>query len=88
MEYCTITLISDNHHKRTRHFWWQNGADKSLLQTYILYQAELDRYNYFLCRHLRIFVSFKYRFKNLVSECLDKLDEKREQRTKLVWQST
>jgi hypothetical protein len=37
--------FSSSHHKKTRHFWWVNGADKTQLQNFILFQAELDRFN-------------------------------------------
>ena len=32
------------HHKKTRHFWWVNGADKKHLQNFLLFEAEYRRY--------------------------------------------
>jgi hypothetical protein len=37
-------MASLPHHKNTRQFWWRNGADKKLLQNFLLFEAEYRRY--------------------------------------------
>jgi hypothetical protein len=37
-------MASPSHHKSTRRFWWLNGADKKLLQNFLLFEAEYRRY--------------------------------------------
>lgn len=32
------------HHKRTRRYWWLNGADSSQLQTFLIFRAEYRRF--------------------------------------------
>ena len=32
------------HHKKTRHFWWVNGAKSNLMQTYLIFSAEYRRW--------------------------------------------
>lgn len=37
-------MASIPHHKKTRRFWWMNGADKKHLQKFLLFEAEYRRY--------------------------------------------
>jgi hypothetical protein len=37
-------MASPPHHKKTRGYWWVNGADKKLLQNFLLFEAEYRRY--------------------------------------------
>lgn len=39
-----IYIDSSDHHKKTMKFWWENGIDKSKLQSFIVFEAELDGY--------------------------------------------
>ena len=38
-----FSLSSPLHHRKTRHFWWVNGADSKLLQNFLLFEAEYVR---------------------------------------------
>ena len=33
-------LSSLEHHKKTRHYWWEHGLDKAKLQTFLVFDAE------------------------------------------------
>jgi len=35
---------SPEHHKRTRKFWWVNGADSSQLPTFLVFAAEYQHF--------------------------------------------
>ena len=44
---CTVSVSSSHsaaHHKKTRHFWWVNGAKRNLMQTYLIFSAEYRRW--------------------------------------------
>ena len=50
-----------DHHKKTRKFWWENGINHSLLQKFILYEAEFDRYVLLTeaCLMVRFFITIQ-----------------------------
>lgn len=41
---CFASMFSPAHHKKTRHFWWEHGAEKNQLQNFLLFQAELSHF--------------------------------------------
>lgn len=39
-----LFYCSKTHHKKTRHFWWQHGADRNQLQNMLLFDQELQNF--------------------------------------------
>ena len=34
------SVLSRNHHKKTRHYWWRHGGDASELQRFVVFDTE------------------------------------------------
>jgi len=60
-------MTSPTHHKRTRHFWWANGAERNQMQTYLLFSAEYKRYPHPLLPPPLLFLHSSLLFSSIAS---------------------